>query len=109
MHAPFDEFVAFDVALEFQLHVQIERPRHVETIDLYRVVHHQIDRHQRLDDLWILAEVLRHAAHGRQIAEQGYAGKLPSQWRRIDSRTMRIETGRRETWPTPTSSKAGSE
>ena len=35
LHAPFHELVAFIIALEFQLHVQIKRILFAEMIDLY--------------------------------------------------------------------------
>ena len=54
--APFQELVALAVALEFQLHVALQRIARAEEIDLHGVVHHQIDRHQRLDDPRVAAE-----------------------------------------------------
>jgi hypothetical protein len=40
------------------------------------MVHHQVHRHQRLDDFRILAQLDRRLAHRRQIHEQGNAGKI---------------------------------
>ena len=51
LHAPFHELVALFVALEFQLHVEVERVLGAVVVDLDRVVDHQVDRHQRLDHL----------------------------------------------------------
>ena len=41
-------------------------------IDLHRMIDHQIDRHQRLDDLGVLAHAVRHTAHGGKIGEQRF-------------------------------------
>jgi hypothetical protein len=56
---------------------------------------------------------LVHAFRGRpQLASSRTCASvtfLPSQLRSTDSRTMRIDTGRRETLPTPARSSAGRE
>ena len=59
LHAPFDELVALAVALEFHFHVEPQRIRAVVVIHLHRVIHHQVYRHQRFDDLRILAQLAR--------------------------------------------------
>jgi hypothetical protein len=76
LHAPLQEPVTLGIALEFHLHVEIERVGGVVVVDLDRVVDHQIDRHQRLDPRRILAEPGGGAAHGREIAQQRHAGEI---------------------------------
>ena len=76
LHAPFHEFVALGVALEFQLHVQLERVRAVVVIHLHRMIHHQIHRHQRLDDLRVFAHFGSGIAHRGEIDEQRHAGEI---------------------------------
>ena len=74
--APFQELIAFLVALELQREVLIQRLLRAGEIDLYRVVHHEIDRHQRLDHLRVLAELLHLRAHGGQIDEKRHTRKV---------------------------------
>ncbi len=76
LHAPFHELVALLVALEFQLHVEVERVLAAVVVDLHRVIHHQVDRHQRLDHLGLLAHLRRHTAHCGEVAEQRYPGEV---------------------------------
>ena len=59
LHAPLHELVALDVAFELQLHVQVERLLRAEVVDHHRVVDDQVDRHQRLDRLRVLAHLVR--------------------------------------------------
>ena len=49
LHAPLHELVALAVALELELHVQVERIRAAVVVDHDRVIDHQVHRHQRLD------------------------------------------------------------
>ncbi|MCY1373071.1 hypothetical protein D9M69_603210 [compost metagenome] len=67
LHAPFHELVALAVALEFELHVEVERVLRAVVVDHHRVIHHQVHRHQRLDAFGVLAQALGHAAHGHQV------------------------------------------
>ena len=76
LHAPFHELVALLVPLEFQLHVEVECILGAVVVDLHRVVHHQVDRHQRLDDLGVLAHLVRHAAHRGEVGQQRHAGEI---------------------------------
>jgi len=76
LHAPLHELVPLAVAVELQLHVQVQRVRRAVVVHRHRVVHHQVHRHQRLDALGILAQSLRHAAHGSQVGQQGHAGEV---------------------------------
>ncbi len=47
-----------------------------EVIHLDRVVHDQIHRHQRLDELGVLAQPRHGRAHRRQVHQQGHPGKI---------------------------------
>ena len=76
LHAPFHELVALLVPLEFQFHVEVKRFLAAVVIDLHRVVHDQVHRHQRLDDLRIPAHPGGDAAHGGQVRQQGHAGEV---------------------------------
>ena len=76
LHAPFHELIALLVARKLELHVQIERIRCTEVVDHHRVVDHQIDRHQRLDSLGILAHLTGHPAHRCQVGQQRHTGKV---------------------------------
>ena len=144
LHPPLHELVALAVARELELHVEVERVLRAVVIDHHRVVDDEVDGHQRLDHLRVLAHVVGDVAHRREVGEQRHAGEvlqhdardherdlvdalrgrlpvgellaraasvtfLPSQLRSTDSSTMRIDTGRRDTLPTPAFSSAGSE
>jgi hypothetical protein len=76
LHAPLHELVALVVALELQLHVQVERLGRAVVVDHHRVVDHQVDGHQRLDGLGRLAQLGGHAAHGGQVGQQRHAGEV---------------------------------
>lgn len=88
LHAPLHELVALVVALELQLHVQVERVLLAEVIDLHRVVDDEIDRHERLDLLRVLARALRDAAHGRDVGEQRHAREVLQHDARHDERDL---------------------
>ncbi|MCY1558347.1 hypothetical protein D9M68_952710 [compost metagenome] len=45
-------------------------------VDLHRVVDHQVDRHQRLDLLGVLAHLLGHVAHRGQVGQQRHPGEV---------------------------------
>ena len=76
VHAPLHELVALEVALELQLHVQVERLLRAEVVDHDAVVHHQVHRHQGLDGLGIAAQACRDVAHGGQVGQQRHAGEI---------------------------------
>ena len=94
LHSPFHELVALDVTFELELHVQIERVRSARIIDHHRVIDNQIDRHQRLDRLRILAHVCGDVAHCGQIAEQRNAGEVLQEHAGDDERNL-VGAGRR--------------
>jgi hypothetical protein len=76
LHAPLEELVALAVALELQLHIEVQRVLCAVVVDHHRVVHHQIHRHQRLDLLGVVAQPLRRAAHRGQVGQQRHAGEI---------------------------------
>jgi hypothetical protein len=76
LHAPLHELVAFEVALELELHVEVERVLGAEVVDHDRVIDDEVDRHQRLDRLGVLAHRLGDRAHRRQVGEQRHAGEV---------------------------------
>ena len=88
LHAPLQELVALAVALELELHVEVERVGAPVVVDLHRVVDDEIDRHQRLDDLRILAHVARDGAHRREVDEQRHAGEVLQHDARDDERDL---------------------
>ena len=76
LHSPLHELVTFLVALKFELHVQVERPGCAEVVDHDRMVNDQVDWHEWLDALRILALAHRDVAHGRQIRQQWNASEV---------------------------------
>ena len=87
-HAPFHELVALAVALELELHVEVERLLGAEVVDHHRVVDDQVDRHQRLDRLRILVHRRGDAAHRSQVGEQRHAGEVLQHHPRDDERDL---------------------
>jgi hypothetical protein len=88
LHAPLQELVALAVALELQLHVQVERVGRAVVVDLHRVVDHQVDRHQRLDHLRIGPIFFADAAHRGEVGEQRHAGEVLQHDARDDERDL---------------------
>lgn len=74
--APLEEFVAFAVANEFDLHVAIERELRSGEIDLDGVVDDEVDGDERLDFRGIGTAGDGRIAHGGDIDEQGHAGEV---------------------------------
>ncbi len=95
LHAPFHEFVALAVALEFELHVQVQRLLAAVVVHHDGVVHHQIHGHQGLDLLRVLAQALGGTAHGGQVGQQGHAGKVLQHHARNDEGDLILAFGLR--------------
>ncbi len=74
--APFEEFVALAVALEFHVHVQFQRDGGAGEVDLHRVIDDEINRHERLDDFRIAADARDRAAHRCEIDDERDAGEI---------------------------------
>jgi len=79
LHGPLHEGVALLVALELELHVEVERILDPVVVDLDGMVHDEIDRHERLDHLGVLAEPVRDAPHRGEIGERRDAGQVLQQ------------------------------
>ena len=76
LHTPFHELIALVIALKLQLHIQIHRIFLAVKIDHDRMVHHQVNRHQRLNAFRVFAQLDSHTAHGSQVSQQGDTGKV---------------------------------
>ena len=88
LHAPFQELVALGVALELDLHVEVERVGRAVVVDLHRVVDDEVDRHERLDDLRVRAQFGGDVAHRGEIDEQRHAGEVLQHDARDDERNL---------------------
>ena len=76
LHAPLEKLVAFAVPLELHLQIFLHRDGGAGKIHLHRVVHHQVHRHQRLDELRVFAQLLHRRAHRRQIHQERHTGEI---------------------------------
>ena len=74
--APLEQLVALAVAGEFQVQVQLQCVGAAEEIHLHRVVHDEIDRHERLDHFRVAPEALHRRTHRGEIHEQRNAGEI---------------------------------
>ena len=90
LHTPFHELIALFIALEFEFHVDVERILAAVTVHLYRMIDHQIDRHQRLNHFRILAHLVDDLAHRRQISQQRNAGEILQHHARDDERNFKF-------------------
>ena len=99
--APLQQLVAFPVALELKINVLLKRGRGAEEIHLHRVIHHKVNRHERLDDGWVFAEALDSGTHRRQIHQQRHAGKVlqhdarDDEWDLLLGRRLGVPVGQR--------------
>ena len=76
LHAPLQKLVTLAVARKLQVEILVHRILRSGEVHLHRVIDHQVYRHQRLDDLWILAQAYRRRAHRCQVHQQRHAGKI---------------------------------
>ena len=74
--APFQELIAFQIALIFARHIVLERLRRAELVDHHGVIDHQMHGHLRVDLLRIAAQRLDAIAHRGQIDHGGHAGEV---------------------------------
>ena len=74
--APFQEHIAFHVALVFQIDVHLKGAGVAEFVDHHRMVDDQIDRVQGVDLLRIATQRLDPIAHRRQVDDGGDAGEI---------------------------------
>ena len=73
---PFQEGVAFDVALVFAVNVHLERARVAELVDHDRVVDDKINRVQRVNLVGIATQGNQPVAHRRKVDNCGNAGEI---------------------------------
>ena len=76
LHSPLKKLVTLAVPTELQPQVLAHGICCSVKIHLHRVVHHQIDRHQRLDQLRVFAQPRHGRAHRRQVHQQRHAGEI---------------------------------
>ena len=76
LHAPLHELVAFPVALEFEPHVQFQSAARPVVVDHHRMVDHQVDRNQRLDQPGLVPHPRRNATHRGQVDQQRHPGEI---------------------------------
>ena len=99
LHAPLHELVALAVALELELHVEVERLLVAVMVDHHRVVDDEVDRHQRLDGLRVLAHRVGDVAHCREVRQQRNAGEVlqhdarDDEWNLVDAVAGRLPAG----------------
>jgi hypothetical protein len=74
--SPVKTFITFAVALEFQVGVAHQGIRAGEEIYLYGVIDDQVNRNQWVDLFWITAQASDGRAHGSEIDDGGYTGKI---------------------------------
>src|SRR5262249_32115728 len=74
--SPFQKLVALAVALEFHVQIQLKRARRAEEINLDRVIDHEIDRNEWLDNFRIAAEPFYCASHRGKIDNQWHAREI---------------------------------
>ena len=79
LHPPFQKLIALLVALELDVHVELQRIGTIGVVDLHGVVDDEVDRHERLDDLWVGAGAAGRGTHGREVDEQRDAGEILQQ------------------------------
>ena len=73
---PAQEGVALDVALEFEFRVEREGHIGAELVDLHRVVDHEFRGQQGVHFFRIAAQRANRLAHGGEIDDRGYSGKI---------------------------------
>ena len=93
--APAQEAVAFLVALEFDLAVEVQRVRLAEHIDLHRVVDDQFGGDLRIDLLRRAAKLDHRIAHRGQVDHAGHAGEVLQDHARWHEGDFGVRFGRR--------------
>ena len=74
--APFQELVAFAVAVEFKVEVAVERVAGAGVIHLHRVVDDEVDRHEGFDHFRIAAHAIDGRAHRGEVDQKRHAGEV---------------------------------
>ena len=76
LHTPFNKLITLVITLKLNLHIETEGLLITVMINLYRMINHQVNRHQRLDHIWILTHALCHTTHCRKIHQERDARKI---------------------------------
>ena len=74
--APFQKFIAFAVALEFHVKVQLHRVGPAIVIDLHGVIDDEIDRNKGFDNAGLAAKPRNRTPHGCKIDKEGNSGEV---------------------------------
>ncbi len=88
LRAPFQKLITRAIASELHFHVLFKRIAGAREVDLDRVVDHEIDRHERLDNPGVLSQTCDCRTHRRQIDEERNARKVLEQHARDDERNL---------------------
>ncbi len=89
---PVEQRIAFAVALVFPFEVDGVGIVVAETIDLHRVVDHEVDRDERVDALRVAASASHRAAHCGQVDHGRHTGEVLHQHPRRHERERRSAT-----------------
>jgi hypothetical protein len=88
LHAPLEELVALAVARELEFEVLLQCVGRARKVHLHRMVDDQVNRHERLDDLRILAHPRDRRPHGGKVDQQRHAGEILQDDARDDERNL---------------------
>jgi hypothetical protein len=76
LHAPLQKLIALAVARELEFEVLGQGCGVAGKVHLHRMIHHEVHRHQRLDDLRVLPHPGDGRAHRRQVHQERHAGEI---------------------------------
>ena len=74
--APFEKFITFRIALEFNVQVFCQRGRAARPGHLHAMVHDQVHGHQRFNNGGVFSKSGHSGAHGGQVHQKGNAGQV---------------------------------
>jgi len=74
--APFEEGIAFGIALILERDIILERLGRAELVDHHAVIDDEMDRHQRIDLLRVAAERLHRIAHCGEVDDGRNPGEI---------------------------------
>ena len=86
LHAPFQKLVTLAIAPELHFQVPLHGVGCAGEVHLHRVIHHQVHRHQRLDDFWLPPQPRHRRAHRGQVHQQRHTGEILQYDSRDDER-----------------------
>src|SRR5262245_51198819 len=76
LHSPLQKLIAGPVTLKLRLHIQLEGFVRPGVVHLYRVIDHEIDGDERLDEFDVFPKSGHGRAHCCQIHEQRYPREI---------------------------------